>query len=72
VISPNQLQHGNQAFLALVTSQVQRATLELRKLEAMLEAGLVEKSVLAEFRKAVDQIRQTSWNVHQSLEGGGH
>lgn len=72
MISPSRLQHENQAFLALVTSQVQRATLELRKLEAMLEAGLVEKSVLAEFRVAVDQIRQTSWKVHQSLEGGGH
>lgn len=71
MITPNQLQIENQAFVALVNSQVQRVTLELRKLEAMLEAGLVAPSVLNEFRKAVDEIRQTSWKVHQSMLSGG-
>jgi len=71
VIAQNQLPPENQAFVALVNSQVQRVTLELRKLEAMLEAGLVAPSVLNEFRRAVDEIRKTSWNVHQSMMGGG-
>ncbi len=70
MISPNQFQQENQAFVALVDSQVQRVTMELRKLEAMLEAGLVSSSVLNEFRKAVDEIRKTSWKVHQAMTGG--
>ena len=70
MIAQNQLPPENQAFVALVNSQVQRVTLELRKLEAMLEAGLVAPSVLNEFRRAVDEIRKTSWNVHQSMQSG--
>ena len=68
MITPNQFQQENQAFVALVNSQVQRVTLELRKLEAMLEAGLVAPSVLNEFRHAVDEIRKTSWKVHHAME----
>lgn len=67
MIRPSQFQQENQAFVALVNSQIQRVTLELRKLEAMLEAGLVAPSVLNEFRHAVDEIRKTGWNVHQAM-----
>jgi hypothetical protein len=61
----------DQAFMALVSSQVQRVTTELAKLDRLLQAGMVERSVLAEFRAAVDKIRQTSWNVQHSMETAG-
>jgi hypothetical protein len=32
---------------------------------------MVERSVLAEFRVAVDKIRQTSWNVQHSTQAAG-
>jgi hypothetical protein len=61
----------DQAFMALIDSQVQRVTTELAKLERLLQAGMVERSVLAEFRVAVDKIRQTSWNVQHSMQAAG-
>lgn len=66
--SPFRKEEDDKAFLALVTNQVQRVTQELKKLEQVLQAGMVDREVLAEFRKAVDQIRQTSWKVNQSIE----
>ena len=62
------LEEGDKAFMALVTNQVQRVTQELNKLERMLQAGMVDRAVLREFRKAVDLIRQTSWDVQKSLD----
>ena len=62
------LEEGDKAFMALVTNQVQRVTQELNKLERMLQAGMVDRAVLREFRKAVDLIRQTSWDVQNSLD----
>ncbi len=62
------LDQDDQAYLALVTNQVKRATQELQKLETLLQAGMVDRAVLAEFREAVDQIRKTSWCVQQSLD----
>ena len=56
------------AYIALVTNQVKRVTQELNKLETMLQAGMVDRAVLEEFRRAVDQIRKTSWSVQQSME----
>lgn len=61
-------QAHDQAYIALISSQVQRVTHELTKLEKLLQAGMVDKAILAEFRQAVDQIRKTSWEVQQSLE----
>jgi hypothetical protein len=67
----NRSREDDQAFLALVNSQVQRVTMELGKLERLLQAGMVDRSVLAEFRIAVDKVRQTSWNVQHSMETAG-
>ena len=63
-----QIREDDKAYIALVSSQVQRVTQELHKLEQLLQAGMVERSVLADFRQAVDQIRQTSWNVQRTME----
>jgi hypothetical protein len=64
-------QEDDQAFMALVNSQVQRVTIELGKLERLLQAGMVDRAVLIEFREAVDRIRKTSWNVEHSMEIAG-
>lgn len=61
-------QPDDNAYIAQISSQVQRVTQELTKLERLLQAGLVDKAILAEFRQAVDQIRKTSWDVQQSME----
>jgi hypothetical protein len=61
-------QSDDKAFAALVSSQVQRVTQELAKLDKLLQAGMVEKAILVEFRQAVDQIRKTSWEVEHSME----
>ena len=58
----------DKAFVELVSNQVQRVTLELNKLEKLLQAGMVDKAILVEFRTAVDQIRKTSWEVQSSME----
>lgn len=64
-------QQDDRAFVALVSSQVQRVTQELNKLERLLQAGMVDRNVLAEFRRVVDQVRQTSWTVQRSMESTG-
>jgi hypothetical protein len=63
----NRTHEDDQAFMVLVNNQVQRVTNELGKLERLLQAGMVDRAVLLEFRQAVDQIRKTSWNVEQSM-----
>lgn len=62
-----QIDEGTRAFAKLVTGQVARVTNELHKLEQLLKAGMVDATVLKEFRTAVDQIRKTSWSVEQTL-----
>jgi hypothetical protein len=67
----NQIAEDDKQYMALITSQMQRVTQELNKLEQLLQAGMVDRSVLAEFRQAVDQIRKTSWNVQRSMQAPG-
>jgi hypothetical protein len=64
-----EINEADQAFAKLVTSQASRVTQELVKLEQLLKAGMVDASVLKEFRKAVDDVRKTSWAVQQKLSG---
>jgi hypothetical protein len=62
-----EINQGDQAFAKLVTNQASRVTQELVKLEQLMKAGMVDPAVLKEFRKAVDDVRKTSWAVEQSL-----
>jgi len=71
IVFTNQTREDDKAFVALVTGQLQRVTQELNKLEQLLQAGMVDRSVLVEFRQAVDQIRKTSWNVERSMMPSG-
>ncbi len=66
--SDSDLESANKAFKEQVSGQVRRATAELKKLEQLLSAGIVDRRVLTEFRDAVNRVRSTSWNVECSLE----
>jgi hypothetical protein len=71
VIEDSALREANQAFSKQVTNQVARLTGELNRLEQLLNAGMVDRRVLAEFRYAVDRARQTGWQVQSWLDGDG-
>jgi hypothetical protein len=71
VIKDSALREANQAFSKQVTNQVARLTGELNRLEQLLNAGMVDRRVLAEFRYAVDRARQTGWQVQSWLDGDG-
>lgn|SRR5690242_15187930 len=63
------LQEANQAFGKQITAQVSKITGELRRLETLLSAGMVDRRVLAEFRYVIDRVRTTGWQVQTWLEG---
>jgi hypothetical protein len=63
------LQQANQAYNKQVSDQVTRVTHELRRMEDLLSAGLVDRRVLTEFRYAVDRVRMTGWQVERWLAG---
>ncbi len=65
-----EVESADEAFSRQVSSQAARITMELKKLEYLLEAGQVDRRVLTDFRSAVDRIRSTSWHVQQWLDGG--
>ncbi|HEX4602742.1 MAG TPA: hypothetical protein VH724_02015 [Candidatus Angelobacter sp.] len=69
VIKETAIKEANQAFSKQVTNQVARITSELNRLEQLLSAGMVDRSVLSEFRYAVDRARQTGWQVEKWLDG---
>jgi hypothetical protein len=64
-----EINEADQAFARLVTNQVSRVTQELVKLEQLLKAGMVEPSVLKEFRRVVDDVRKTSWSIQETVGG---
>lgn len=66
--SGNDIDSANKAFKEQVSAQVRRATAELKKLEQLLSAGIVDRRVLTDFRDAVNRVRNTSWNVECWLE----
>jgi phage-related protein len=66
--SGNDVESANKAFKEQVSGQVRRTTAELKKLEQLLSAGIVDRRVLTDFRDAVNRVRATSWNVECWLE----
>jgi hypothetical protein len=69
MIPIEQLETVDRNYGDQVTNQVERITAELKVLEQLLIAGLVDRRVLTAFREAVNRIRTTSWAVQQWLEG---
>jgi len=63
------IKQANDAFTKQVSAQVSRITGELNRLEQLLSAGMVDRRVVAEFRDAVDRVRQTSWQVECWMDG---
>lgn len=63
------IQHANDAYGKMVSSQLSRATVELKRLDELLRAGRVDGRVLSEFREAVNRIRTSGWQVQVWMEG---
>jgi hypothetical protein len=55
-------------YISQVEDQVQRVTSELNKLDAILSAGMVDRTVLMSFRDAVNRIRHTGWAMQQRVD----
>jgi hypothetical protein len=68
-MNENGIKEADKAFGEQVTTQVARITSELNRLESLLNAGMVDRQVLTEFRDAVNRVRQTGWQVQTWLEG---
>lgn len=68
-MSDGALREANQAYNKQISDQVTRVTHELRRMEDLLSAGLVDRRVLTEFRHAVDRVRMTGWQVERWLAG---
>lgn len=64
-IDPNLL---DEQFSKQISQQVQKATVELNRLEQLLKAGMVDRNVLTDFREAVNSVRHTGWAVQQTME----
>ena len=63
------IKQADDAFSKQVSAQVSRITGELNRLDQLLSAGMVDRRVVAEFRDAVDRVRQTSWQVQCWMDG---
>lgn len=63
------IQEANQAYNKQISDQITRVTSELRRMETLLSAGMVDRRVLSEFRYAVDRVRTTGWQVERWLCG---
>ena len=63
------IQEANEAFAKMVSSQLSRATMELKRLDELLKAGRVDGRVLSEFREAVNRVRTSGWQVQVWIEG---
>ncbi len=51
-----------------ISSRMKDAITELHQLEAAIEAGPVDPRILADFREAINHVRQTAWVVQQWIE----
>jgi hypothetical protein len=63
------IQQANEAYAKMVSSQLSRATVELKRLDELLKAGRVDGRVLSEFREAVNRVRTSGWQVQVWIEG---
>lgn len=54
-----------------ISTSIYKVAAELREIEAKLAGGSnLDPKVLGEFRRSMDQARQTAWSVQQLLEAG--
>ncbi|HSM86952.1 MAG TPA: hypothetical protein VLT16_12405 [Candidatus Limnocylindrales bacterium] len=63
------IREADHAFSKQVSTQVERITGELGRLEVLLRAGMVDRRVLEVFRQTVDRVRTTGWQVQSWLDG---
>ena len=58
-------QHSTQGSTPSITARLEATTRELHELEELVKSGKLDPRVLAEFRNAVDHIRNTTWAVQK-------
>lgn len=51
-----------------ISTRMKDAITELHQLESVIEAGPVDPRILADFREAINHVRQTAWVVQQWIE----
>jgi len=52
----------------IISSQLVRISAELREIELVANASVVDPAILADFRSAVDHARSIAWAVQQRLQ----
>lgn len=52
----------------IISSQLVRISAELREIELLANASVVDPAILADFRSAVDHARSIAWAVQQRLQ----
>ncbi len=58
---------GTQEYNDELNQEVQGVTMSLQHVEQMLTTGVVEQSVLDEFRETVNRVRNTGWIIQKAL-----
>ncbi len=58
---------GTQEYNDELNQEVHDVTMALKHVEAMLTTGIVEESVLDEFRESVNRVRNTGWIIQKAL-----
>lgn len=58
---------GTQEYSDELNQEVQSVTAALQHVEQMLTTGVVEETLLADFRESVNRVRNTGWIIQKAL-----
>ena len=58
---------GTQEYSDELNQEVQSVTVALQHVEQMLTTGVVEETLLADFRESVNRVRNTGWIIQKAL-----
>jgi hypothetical protein len=58
---------GTQEYSDELNQEVQSVTVALQKVEQMLTTGVVEETLLDDFRESVNRVRNTGWIIQKAL-----
>ena len=58
---------GTQEYSDELNQEVQSVTVALQRVEQMLTTGVVEETLLDDFRESVNRVRNTGWIIQKAL-----
>ena len=58
---------GTQEYSDELNQEVQSVTVALQRVEQMLTTGVVEETLLEDFRESVNRVRNTGWIIQKAL-----